>query len=369
MKTLETRVAAGLVAGTALLLAALAVQAADAPQGLNWQDANKRSAAMIKEKGPSAEAADLARAAFDLYPRQTKSYNAQIHAQLLLNLADARRKAGGEQPALAEIDRGAEDIVRHAGLDAPVLINVWQEAARLAGRGTPEAGRYSTRVLGVAERILGPNDRRTVAMSLDVVHDLRQTEGYVWAMARYTEARARAARAGEDTALVSQIDLAMAKLDLETGKKRPAIERYRALVDRLEQRTMLDQEKTLQMAYAQLEYAYEEVGDKQAAQETRRRRSERLIGTGDPLEPLARIQPVFPRNAARAGREGFVELYLTIAADGTVANAEVLRSEPPGEFDQSALDAIRKWKFKPKLEDGKPVEAHGLQRIDYKVKR
>jgi TonB family protein len=351
----------------ALLLAALAAAAADAPQDLNWLDANKRSAALIKEKGPGTEAADLARAAFDLYPQQAKAYDARIHAQLLLNLADARRKAASDPAALGELDRGAEAIVKHAGLDAPVLINVWQEAARLAGRGTPEAGRYSQRALAVAERVLGPDDRRTLVMSLDVVHDLRATEGYVWAKAKYDAARVKAAKAGEDSALVSQIDLALAKLDLDVGKERDAIERYRALVDRLEQRTLLDQEKTLQTAYAQLAHTYDKVGQAQAAQETRRRRSERLRGTGDLLEPVRRVAPGYPKHAVRANLEGFVEFSVTIAANGSVADAEILRSEPPGVFDQSAQTAIRKWKFKPKLEDGKPVEAHGFQRIDYKL--
>src|SRR5687768_6427883 len=93
--------------GMALLLGVSTGAAADpAAQDMTWQEANKRSAALIRERGPSSEAADLARQAFDLYPQQTKAYSAQNHAQLLLNLADARRKAQGQDAALQEIDRG-----------------------------------------------------------------------------------------------------------------------------------------------------------------------------------------------------------------------------------------------------------------------
>ncbi len=46
----------------------------------------------------------------------------------------------------------------------------------------------------------------------------------------------------------------------------------------------------------------------------------------------------------------------TITRVGTVDDARILRSDPPYVFDRAALQAIRKWRYNPKVEDGKAVE-------------
>lgn len=351
-----------------VLVAAGAVSAAEPPaETLTWQEANKRSAALVKEKGASTVAADLARTAFDLYPQQTKSYNATNHAQLLLNLADVRYKADGREAATKEINRGTEAITKFAGPKADVLIAVWQEAARLAGRGTREAGRYNQQALARAEEVLGPDDPRTISLLLDVVYDLRATEKYIWAVSKYQMARERAAKSGEDNPLVTQIDLSLAKLDLEHDNRSAAAEKYRALIDRLEKRTQTDQEAYLHAAYAQLEYAYTEKGDKEAAEEIRRLRSKRLRGEDEGLIPLMRSQPEYPRSALAKRQRGFVEMHLRVGPDGSVLDVTVVRSEPEGVFDESAVKAVRKWKFKPKVVGGQPVETAGKQLIEYNL--
>lgn len=65
--------------------------------------------------------------------------------------------------------------------------------------------------------------------------------------------------------------------------------------------------------------------------------------------------PAYPKAAADAGISGKVVLIIDVAADGTVANVEVEKSEPAGVFDANALAAVRKWLFKPATKDGKPV--------------
>ena len=71
--------------------------------------------------------------------------------------------------------------------------------------------------------------------------------------------------------------------------------------------------------------------------------------------PLARVEPQYPRQAAIDGIEGWVEVEFTITEFGTVEDARVTASEPKGVFDGSALRAIVRWKFKPKVENGVPV--------------
>ena len=83
-------------------------------------------------------------------------------------------------------------------------------------------------------------------------------------------------------------------------------------------------------------------------------------GDGE-LIPLVRIAPQYPRNAARDGIEGWVKMEFTINKAGTVSDPKVLESKPRRVFDRAARRAILKWKFKPRVVDGKPVA--GLNRI------
>jgi protein TonB len=55
----------------------------------------------------------------------------------------------------------------------------------------------------------------------------------------------------------------------------------------------------------------------------------------------------YPPMAERRRIEGFVEIEFTIDADGSVAELEILRSEPEGMFDREALAAMQRWRFAP----------------------
>lgn len=85
------------------------------------------------------------------------------------------------------------------------------------------------------------------------------------------------------------------------------------------------------------------------------------------LLPLQRIPPQYPRDAARAGITGWVQLEVLVNADGTVRSAKVIDSKPRGMFEASAVQAVMRWKFKPKIEDGKPVEQRGAQKIEFNL--
>jgi protein TonB len=85
------------------------------------------------------------------------------------------------------------------------------------------------------------------------------------------------------------------------------------------------------------------------------------------LLPLVRIQPQYPRQAARDGISGWVQFELVINVDGTVKSARAIKSQPRGVFEAAATQAIMKWKFKPKIEDGKAMEAKGTVKIDFNL--
>jgi TonB family protein len=65
------------------------------------------------------------------------------------------------------------------------------------------------------------------------------------------------------------------------------------------------------------------------------------------------VRPVYPAEAKDARVQGQVIIEATIAPDGTVQNARVLRSIPM--LDAAALDAVRQWQFTPTTIDGQRV--------------
>lgn len=83
------------------------------------------------------------------------------------------------------------------------------------------------------------------------------------------------------------------------------------------------------------------------------------------LIPVVRVAPRMPRRALRDGITGYVVLRITVNPDGTVKSASVEEASPRGVFESAALSAVYKWKFKPKVVDGKPVEQDGIQRIEF----
>ncbi|MDN5782250.1 MAG: TonB family protein, partial [Luteimonas sp.] len=65
--------------------------------------------------------------------------------------------------------------------------------------------------------------------------------------------------------------------------------------------------------------------------------------------------PKYPAEAAANKVSGKVVLLVDVAADGSVVDARVEKSEPAGVFDQAALDAAKEWNFKPETKAGKPI--------------
>lgn len=84
--------------------------------------------------------------------------------------------------------------------------------------------------------------------------------------------------------------------------------------------------------------------------------------------PLVRITPKYPITAARDGKEGWVQLGFTISEIGTVISPYIINSEPKRVFDKEAIRALRKWKYKPKMVEGKAVAQTGQSiQLDFKL--
>ena len=81
--------------------------------------------------------------------------------------------------------------------------------------------------------------------------------------------------------------------------------------------------------------------------------------------PVVVIRPMYPREAAISGIQGWVRVEFTITEVGTVKDPRVIDAKPPRVFNREAIRAILKWKFKPRVVDGIAVERRATQVIDF----
>jgi TonB family protein len=75
------------------------------------------------------------------------------------------------------------------------------------------------------------------------------------------------------------------------------------------------------------------------------------------------VPPAYPRDALAKRISGAVRLRLTVAGDGKVKSATVVNSDPADVFDKAALDAARRWRFKPFAADDPDIEATVMTNI------
>lgn len=85
--------------------------------------------------------------------------------------------------------------------------------------------------------------------------------------------------------------------------------------------------------------------------------------------PIVRVAPVYPNRALSRGLEGYVDLMFTVTEAGTVKDPVVTFSTS-SLFERAAKNAVLKFKYKPRVVDGKPVEVPGVEtRIRFQLEK
>ena len=88
--------------------------------------------------------------------------------------------------------------------------------------------------------------------------------------------------------------------------------------------------------------------------------------SADNLKTTYKKTPVYPVEAKtnHDTLDGSVVLAVTIGKDGVVENINVKKSLR-GDYDQSAIDAVRQWKYRPYLLSGRPVETETQVQVNF----
>ena len=71
-------------------------------------------------------------------------------------------------------------------------------------------------------------------------------------------------------------------------------------------------------------------------------------------EPVFKTEIEYTASARAEGIEGKLKLKITVGADGSVLNVQVLASVSP-ELDAAVVAAVKQWRFRPAMACGKPV--------------
>jgi protein TonB len=85
-----------------------------------------------------------------------------------------------------------------------------------------------------------------------------------------------------------------------------------------------------------------------------------------PAKLVKRVTPVAPASIATKTR-GEVVLRFEIGENGKVSQIEVVESTPQGVFDEAARDAVRKWVYEPRKENGVAVSSMAQARLVFDI--
>jgi len=83
-------------------------------------------------------------------------------------------------------------------------------------------------------------------------------------------------------------------------------------------------------------------------------------GDGEYL-PIVKVAPIYPRRAQSRGISGYCIVEYTVTTSGAIRDPQAVDCEPAGVFEKASVKAALKFKYKPRVVDGEPIEVAGVQ--------
>jgi protein TonB len=89
--------------------------------------------------------------------------------------------------------------------------------------------------------------------------------------------------------------------------------------------------------------------------------------SGDYL-PIVKTPPIYPWQARANRVEGYCLVEYTVTTSGAVRNPVVVEAEPRSYFEKASIEAALKFKYRPRVVNGEPIEVHGVRNLfQYKL--
>ena len=92
-------------------------------------------------------------------------------------------------------------------------------------------------------------------------------------------------------------------------------------------------------------------------------------GDGEYL-PIVKVAPIYPRRAQTRGITGYCTVEYTVTKSGSIRDPIAVDCQPSGVFERASVKAAEKFKYKPRVVDGEPIEVAGVQnRFTYELEQ
>ena len=85
-----------------------------------------------------------------------------------------------------------------------------------------------------------------------------------------------------------------------------------------------------------------------------------------PPELIYKVEPEFSEEARKAKYQGVVVLVIDVDATGRVRNPRILQRLGLG-LDERAIEAVSRWRFRPGLRNGKPVDTQAVVQVTFQL--
>jgi protein TonB len=86
-------------------------------------------------------------------------------------------------------------------------------------------------------------------------------------------------------------------------------------------------------------------------------------------EPINHVRPRYPDEAKQFRIQGVVVLDAMISESGSISELHVARPVVGGGLEESAVEAVRQWRYLPTPKDGQPVSVGTCVTVTYEVYR
>ncbi len=87
-----------------------------------------------------------------------------------------------------------------------------------------------------------------------------------------------------------------------------------------------------------------------------------ISGDGEYL-PIVKVAPVYPRRAQTRGISGYCIVEYTVTRTGSIRDPRAVDCQPSGVFESASISAAEKFKYRPRVVDGEPIEVAGVQNL------
>jgi protein TonB len=305
---------------------------------------------------------------------------------IIRRVIEERQVDGGGLPAAGAVASNASNTTAPANLQALDVNQLLDEASKalkeqryLAPAGNNAFEFYL--------RVLAKQPDNPVATSA-----LRETFPYAASDAEQAVNSRNFDEAQREIDLLAKADPANFTLTILRSK----LDAQRKLADQQQQQQTQDQQKAAQLA-AQKAAADKAAADKQAELQQQQLAAEQAkanqqkaaeqqstaAAQGAQAAPVAAAanpqtsdavllkaeQARYPTSALRAGLSGWVMVGFKITTDGRTKSVHVIDAQPRHVFDRAAMEAIDRYRFKPAMRDGNPVESNSQQKVVFSTGR